>query len=55
MTVEKEKVAKVINDFADEKYADSEEGLRDIFRQSVGDHLKDKLNLKNNPISVEQE
>ena len=49
--MDSEKVVKAFNDFTDEKYADSEDTLRSEIKQAVNDHLKDKLDLKNDPIT----
>ena len=48
--MDKENVVKAFDAFEKEKYTDSEDIIRREVRQSVNDHLKDELGLKNDPI-----
>lgn len=48
--MEKEEIVKAFDAFVDERYADSEETLRVQIKQAVNDHLKNKLQLKADPI-----
>jgi len=48
----KEDIAKAFDDFDNEKYSNAEETLKGIFKKKVNDHLKDKLNLKNDVIQM---
>ena len=50
VNMDKDKIVKAFDDFVDEKYADSEEGLRVELRQAVNDFLKGKLELDADPI-----
>lgn len=46
----KDNIVKAFDDFVEEKYADSEEGIRTELRQAVNDFLKGKLDLMADPI-----
>ena len=48
--MDKEKIVQAFDAFEKEKYMDSEDIIRTEIRQSVNDHLKDRLELKNDPI-----
>jgi len=48
--MDKEKIEKAFNKFVDDKYAESEDILRQQIRTAVNDHLKAKLELQNDPI-----
>lgn len=50
--MEKEQIVKAFSDFVDKKYSDSEDTLRSAIKQEVNDHLKTKLELKNDPIYI---
>ena len=47
---DKEKIRDAFDAFQNEKFMDSEEILKQEIKQSINDHLKDKLKLKNDPI-----
>ena len=51
----KEKIVKAFDDFVEERYGDSEDTLRREIQQAVSDHLKDKLQLKNDLVKKEVE
>ena len=48
--MEKEKIVQAFDAFEKEKYTDSEDIIRSEIKQAVNDHLKDKLDLKEDPI-----
>jgi hypothetical protein len=49
------KTKEAFDDFHDEKYTDAEEKFTGIIKDKINDFLKDKLNLKNDPIKKEEE
>jgi len=50
--MDKDKIVKAFDEFADEKYADSEETLRTEVKQAVNDFIKGKLDLEADPIQT---
>jgi len=53
--MDKDKIVDAFEKFVDDKYAESEEILRQQIKSAVNDHLKDKLELENNPITIDKE
>lgn len=53
--VDKKNVKKAFDEFENEEYTKSSETLRNEIKNSVNDFLKDKLNLKNDPLDIEKE
>ena len=53
--MDKDKIVKAFDDFVEERYGDSEETLRGEIRKAVNDHIKDKLDLQNDPLDIPQE
>jgi len=51
----KEQVKKAFDSFHDEKYTDAEEKFTDIIKNKINDFLKDKLQLKSDPIIKKEE
>ncbi len=47
-----DKIKSAIKDFSNDKFMDAEETLKGVINQKVNDHLKDKLNLKNDPLDL---
>jgi len=51
--MDKDKIVQAFDKFVDDKYAESEEILRKEIKSAINDHLKDKLELEDDPIPVE--
>ena len=49
------KIVTAFDKFVDKKFAESEDILRTEIKQSVNDHLKSKLELKEDPIVTPKE
>jgi hypothetical protein len=48
-----DKIKQAFNDFEDEKYTNSSDILRKEIKQDINNFLKDKLQLKNDPLKIE--
>jgi len=51
--MDKDKIVQAFDKFVDDKYAESEEILRQEIKSAINDHLKDKLELEDDPIPTE--
>ena len=50
-----EKIKDAFDKFEDGKFTDAEDELRKVFRKTVNDHLKDKLELKNDVLDIKDD
>jgi len=48
--MDNDKIVDAFDKFVDDKFADSEDILRDQIKHAVNDHLKNKLSLEKNPV-----
>ena len=51
----KEEIKDIFDNFEDERYTDAEDNLKKVFKQSINNHLKDKLSLKKDVIEIDDE
>lgn len=49
-----ETMKKAFNDFVDDKYSDSEESIRSSVKDAINKKIKEKLNLKSDPINIDK-
>lgn len=55
MPVNQETIKKVLDDFTEDKFTDAKESLRREISKAKNDYLKDRLNLKKDPVPQDPE
>jgi hypothetical protein len=50
-----DKIVSAFDKFVDDKFAESEDEIRLEIKKAVNDHLKDKLSLEKDPITIDDE
>ena len=53
--VSKEKLRKALDDFEEEDFVSSKDTIRNEIKKKVNDYLKDKTEIKSDPVDVPEE